>query len=352
MANVQLENGHIRIANRLFEAILYADFTDTQRLIVMVLIRLTYGWHRHTATVSMAQLATYCRCQIASNGQPSGSFRRAFGDLTKRGVVRVLQHGEGPLTSVLAIEKDFTKWGRYGTSEGCLADIYGERPVHADHMLADMEEGAPLWPVPQSPRGQATSPPKASPPVPTGNDPQSPRGLAPSPPEDCLRAPKFFSGEIYEVGKTLKDNIKITTTTTASSAAARARVRARLIGVRGEQVADDALDSFAELVGERQETWWALLNGYAEGLGTPKGKAASPEAILTAMLEFRAILTPGQTANPRHFVAFLADLMSGRRDQVLEPSTTRQFTGRKLTAGDKTFLNGCDVFNLPIPQPT
>jgi phage replication O-like protein O len=43
MADVQLENGYLRIANELFDAILKSDFTKRQRSILDLIIRLSYG---------------------------------------------------------------------------------------------------------------------------------------------------------------------------------------------------------------------------------------------------------------------------------------------------------------------
>jgi phage replication O-like protein O len=111
MADVQLEHGHVRIANRLFEAILDADFTGAQSRILVALIRLTYGWRRRTVTLTVPELAAYCRMQ------PVGGFRRALRDLVGEGVVIQLEHDRGRSATTYAIQKDFMAWGRYSVAE-------------------------------------------------------------------------------------------------------------------------------------------------------------------------------------------------------------------------------------------
>ncbi len=56
MASPQLENGHIRIANELFEAICSARLTGTEYAVLLALIRKTYGWGKKEDAVSCSQL--------------------------------------------------------------------------------------------------------------------------------------------------------------------------------------------------------------------------------------------------------------------------------------------------------
>lgn len=126
MADVQLEHGHVRVANRLFEAMLDADFTGAQLKMVLGLIRLTYGWRRKTVSISVPDLAAKLRLA------PVGGFRRALRELVDEGVVIEVERGTGHTAATYAIEKDFTCWGKFSTAPARLARMWGEKPLHLD----------------------------------------------------------------------------------------------------------------------------------------------------------------------------------------------------------------------------
>jgi phage replication O-like protein O len=129
MADVQLEHGHVRIANRLAEALLYAEFSGVQFKLMHALIRLTYGWRRKTVTLAHAELAAYIHVKA------SGNFRAALGELIAEGVVIQATKGVGGKVSTYAIEKDYVRWGKFSVSFERLERIYGERPSSDDDAL-------------------------------------------------------------------------------------------------------------------------------------------------------------------------------------------------------------------------
>lgn len=55
--NPQKEDGYTPIANELFEAILKADFTKRQLLIIMAIARMTYGYSKKSDALSSVQIA-------------------------------------------------------------------------------------------------------------------------------------------------------------------------------------------------------------------------------------------------------------------------------------------------------
>lgn len=122
MADVQLEYGHVRIANALYEAIIYAPFAGTQMKIVHCLVRMTYGWNQLSARVGRAELAS--RCHVAF----TGGFERQFDELIREGVVRQVARGQGRLPNAYALNKDFEDWGKFSVAAKALDRIYGERP--------------------------------------------------------------------------------------------------------------------------------------------------------------------------------------------------------------------------------
>jgi phage replication O-like protein O len=120
MADVQLEHGHVKVANRLYEAIVDANFTAAQLKIIVVTIRLTYGWNRKAVTISHTELAELCRMQ------PSGGFRAALKELVDEGVI-LAEKGSGAHSSTFAIQKDFTQWGKFAVHPTRLAAVWDKR---------------------------------------------------------------------------------------------------------------------------------------------------------------------------------------------------------------------------------
>jgi phage replication O-like protein O len=71
MASPQCENGHVRIADELFEAILRADFSKRELLVALAVIRKTYGYRKTMDRISSSQIAEltgiapqHCRAAI------------------------------------------------------------------------------------------------------------------------------------------------------------------------------------------------------------------------------------------------------------------------------------------------
>ncbi|HID99981.1 MAG TPA: replication protein, partial [Thiotrichaceae bacterium] len=58
MASPQLENGYVRIANELVEALARTHLSSHESQILWALWRKTYGWHKKSDRISLAQFAT------------------------------------------------------------------------------------------------------------------------------------------------------------------------------------------------------------------------------------------------------------------------------------------------------
>lgn len=150
------DRAHLRIAHRLYEAVIDApEMTDVQRLIVLALIRLTYGWQQRTVTISVTDLAK--RVGRHTKGKSSGGFRAALHELVKNGVVLVIEPGDGARATTFALEEDFTHWGKFSTSIDRLATIWDERPPHADHLLGDRKGASTEALVGASPQAPPSS---------------------------------------------------------------------------------------------------------------------------------------------------------------------------------------------------
>ena len=56
MANPQLENGHVKIANDLFEAIYMTPMSDYEHRLFLLIIRRTYGFNKKSDWISLSQI--------------------------------------------------------------------------------------------------------------------------------------------------------------------------------------------------------------------------------------------------------------------------------------------------------
>ncbi len=129
MANPQVENGHIRLANQLDEAMTVADFNVPQSKIVRLLARLTYGWKRRTVRISQVDLAA--KVGLAAS---SGGWRRAFTTLIDEGVIVEVEPPIGRQAGAYALNKNFERWGRYSVARAFLEAQFNERPDHVDNL--------------------------------------------------------------------------------------------------------------------------------------------------------------------------------------------------------------------------
>lgn len=136
VADVQVEHGHFKVANRLAEAILAAGFSTSQLHILMALLRVTYGWRRSTVKCTETQLAIWAGMQPGPDvKRASGTFRQALKLLVQEGVVRRVDGMRGSPESTFSIQKDYVKWGQYSSAEARLQSVYGVRPASDDQAL-------------------------------------------------------------------------------------------------------------------------------------------------------------------------------------------------------------------------
>lgn len=177
MNDVQLEHGHIRIANRLYEAILDADFSKAQMRILIALIRLTYGWRKKTVMLALIDLVRFTRLSPSAarrdtkhEGEISGGFKAALKELTDNGVVLCMRGG-GALRSTYAIQKDFSRWGKFAVAPARLEALWKNRPDSDDQTFEPDEGVGRVEPTPPQDDAQGVGPQQ-----PPGLAPESPRG--------------------------------------------------------------------------------------------------------------------------------------------------------------------------------
>lgn len=96
----QVEDGHVRIANELYDEILRAPFSKRELLVVLALIRKTYGFSKHTDDITYVQVSKMTGIDRANVN------RTVLGLVKKRVVLK--RHGRYGQT--LGINKHYYQW--------------------------------------------------------------------------------------------------------------------------------------------------------------------------------------------------------------------------------------------------
>jgi phage replication O-like protein O len=96
----QLEDGFTRIANELFEAILAFGFTQRQLLVLLTVLRKTYGYGKKEDDMSAGQIGKLC-------GVKRNHVTEVIGQLS---AMNVINRRAGVYGSVLGINKNHRRW--------------------------------------------------------------------------------------------------------------------------------------------------------------------------------------------------------------------------------------------------
>ncbi len=103
MANPQLDNGYIRIANELYIEIYKADLSASELRIVLFIMYQTYGFNKKTKKLS----ANYISNSI---GIPVKTIRRAISTLIDKNILVAKSNGKNNTAKSYGIQKDYEKW--------------------------------------------------------------------------------------------------------------------------------------------------------------------------------------------------------------------------------------------------
>jgi phage replication O-like protein O len=101
-ATPQLEDGYVRIANELFDAILSFKFTYRQLNVLLAVIRKTYGYGKKTDDISASQIGAMC-------GMPRPHVASTLVELEQ---LNVLTRERGKYGTITAINKNYREWVR------------------------------------------------------------------------------------------------------------------------------------------------------------------------------------------------------------------------------------------------
>lgn len=100
MTTPQLEDGHVRIANELLEAILGFGFSQRELLVLLTIIRKTYGFNKKEDDMSASQIGEIC-CLARPH------VTAVLNQLAQRNVISKRQ---GKFGSIVGIQKNYKKW--------------------------------------------------------------------------------------------------------------------------------------------------------------------------------------------------------------------------------------------------
>lgn len=96
----QLEDGFVRIANELYDAILLAPFSKRELLIVFAVIRKTYGYGKRADDMTMTQLAQL-------TGLTRAHASETVRDLSAKNVILIR---DGDYGKVITLSKNYRNW--------------------------------------------------------------------------------------------------------------------------------------------------------------------------------------------------------------------------------------------------
>ena len=103
MSNPQLENGYTRIANEILDALAITDLNGSQRRIIDVLIRQTYGYQRKSHKLSISFISKATRL---NNRQ----IQRELTKLIERKIISIISKATFNESRELQLNKDYKSW--------------------------------------------------------------------------------------------------------------------------------------------------------------------------------------------------------------------------------------------------
>lgn len=96
----QLEDGHIRIANELFDAILRAKLKYSTQTVLLAVMRKTYGYGKKEDDVSASQIGALC-------GMSRPHVTNALNELA---AMNIITKRPGRYGSLIGVNKDYSSW--------------------------------------------------------------------------------------------------------------------------------------------------------------------------------------------------------------------------------------------------
>lgn len=130
MANPQLEDGFMRVANGIVDNICKLSLNGTEQKVIWCVIRYTYGFNRRSHCLSASFISQWANCDISS-------VKRALRHLQKMNIIVCINADKRGVTAELKFNKNYDQWkltgGRNDTTIQKLVEYAkGQGSSHAE----------------------------------------------------------------------------------------------------------------------------------------------------------------------------------------------------------------------------
>ena len=140
--NPELDNGYLRIANELWQALIDYDLTGAQMKLIAVIIRETYGYNRKSKNLSLSYLAKAIH-------RDERNTRRVLNSLIEKRVVKEYDEPTPRKSREIGINKYYQEWIRGGKNDHSeRVEMTGGKNDHSERVEMTTLEGAKMTPKP------------------------------------------------------------------------------------------------------------------------------------------------------------------------------------------------------------
>ena len=101
MANPQIEDGHLDLANEIVDALAKIRIAGEEMQCLWVILRKTYGWHKKQDNIALSQF-----CEMTNLNKPA--ICRALQKLLSKKIILIIKNDNG--ISGYGFNKDFDEW--------------------------------------------------------------------------------------------------------------------------------------------------------------------------------------------------------------------------------------------------
>ena len=101
MANPQIEDGHLDLANEIVDALAKIRIAGEEMQCLWVILRKTYGWHKKQDNIALSQF-----CEMTNLNKPA--ICRALQKLLSKKIILIIKNDNGITT--YGFNKDFEQW--------------------------------------------------------------------------------------------------------------------------------------------------------------------------------------------------------------------------------------------------
>lgn len=125
----QLEDGFTRIANELLEAILSFGFTQRQLLVLLTVVRKTYGYGKKEDDMSASQIAQLCNMHRPHVSTVLGELER----------MNVINKSSGRFGMIIGINKLYGEWIGFEKAPKAVSKAVAEAPASTDSVQGESD---------------------------------------------------------------------------------------------------------------------------------------------------------------------------------------------------------------------